>query len=143
MRGTNYNYGRDHRRTPTDLTTMEAFDLLGPLTREAVNAAPVLLSARNLFVGGIVDRGMSDEQLARHVRENAEREFSRLEQERQAMQGVWAEPIKAPKQRNRTFNRTSQNSTKRCRRPTQAWLAAAAARAMQTPVPRSEFHSAT
>jgi hypothetical protein len=141
---TNYNYGNDLRRTKTDLSTMECFDLLGPKTRRVVNDARILWSTRHLFIDCALRMNLSDEDLAEYVRNHDRKTLARLEAEREAMAGVWSEPVRRSKAEGAAAEPgASPKRYGRARRPSATWIQEAASRAAARAVPRSDFARAT
>jgi hypothetical protein len=140
---TNYNYTdlARQRVTKTDMTTMECFDLLGPELRRVINNARIIWSTKDLLHVGVLQRGISDHDLAETVRNNDLKMLARLNAERDALQGVWA-PTPG-EQRLTSGSSPAPRRRNRCRRASPEWVAEAAARAAATAVPRSSVVHAT
>jgi hypothetical protein len=109
----------------TGCTTMEAFDQLGPLTREAVNYANALWSTNGLLVHK--RNGVLDAAMAWTVKDNDERWRQRAVADREGRRGIWA-PGAPFKPAPDGYLMPHQPPPKR---GTAAWRAAALARATQ------------
>jgi hypothetical protein len=118
--------GRMMKELQIGVSSMEAYDLLGPLTRKAVAEALSLWSTKGLFVAH-VNQQVPDYVMARTVQQWDERKTANDRAEREARRGIWAPDA----QFHPAMDGTLVPYEPPPKRGTAAWLAAATTRAIE------------